>query len=209
MGDFVGKSSPWTSMPSTHSKEQVKSLSEIMKEQANGIDFPLESYRKEQTAVAESDGKVDEDLALAMALQQIEDEELASGMDNRSTLLQEQNRFEKVSVVSRYDSGTTFGNRTFPRIAAASSEYNEARNIESQLNDLGVRREGASTMFKGGVTVLPDGRFMSKHDPLLNGLVNSEKLSELEGVGDLQGAGILVGNSVANSIRSAQKKRNK
>ncbi len=44
-------------------------------------------------------------------------------------------------------------------------------------------------------------KVLVKHDPLLNALSNSERLSELEGVGDLTGNGLLVNKTVSCSLR--------
>ena len=154
-----------------------------------------------------------DDHTLARMLQQMENEDSAASyeaplsQDQKSQ--SEQNKFSKISVVSRYDSSTTPHNRAHIGSNIVSSDYHEAMLRESQMNSVGVDSYNFS-MFKGGVTMLPDGNFISKHDSLLNSLSNSIKLTEIDGVGDLSGSGLLVGNSVANSIRSsAQKKRSK
>lgn len=153
------------------------------------------------------------DAKLAQLLQQLENEDSSQCYENSISQAQkrhpDQNLFSKISVVSRYDSSKTNQNRIHSASSVCSSDYEEAMHRESQMNSVGVDSSNSS-MFKGGVTMLPDGNFVSKHDCLLNSLSNSVKLTEIDGVGDLSGAGLLIGNSVANSIRSsAQKKRNK
>ena len=154
-----------------------------------------------------------DDHTLAKMLQQLENEDSAASYEATLSLDQkrqsEQNKFSKISVVSRYDSSTMPQTRAHIGPSVVSSDYHEAMLRESQMNSVGVDSYNCS-MFKGGVTMLPDGNFISKHDSLLNSLSNSIKLTEIDGVGDLSGCGLLVGNSVANSIRSsAQKKRSK
>lgn len=152
-----------------------------------------------------------------LIFQQIENEE--STAEYEEQISQEgkkhpdQNKFSKISVTSRYDSSSLAASR-YKTSSIKSSDYNEAMFKENQLNLVGVDKS-TSEMFKGGVTMLPNGSFISKHDPLLNSLKNAEKLSEYEGVGDLSGGGLLINNSVANSIRSysvqqlSQKKKHK
>jgi hypothetical protein len=154
-----------------------------------------------------------DDQTLARMLQQMENEDSAASYEANLSQDQkrqsEQNKYSKISVVSRYDTSTTTLNRSYVGPNIVSSGYHEAMLRESQMNSVGVDSQ-YSSMFKGGVTMLPDGNFISKHDSLLNSLSNSVKLTEIDGVGDLSGNGLLVGNSVANSIRSsAQKKRSK
>ena len=154
-----------------------------------------------------------DDHTLAKMLQQLENEDSAASYEANLSQDQkrqsEQNKYSKISVVSRYDTSTTTLNRSYVGPNIVSSGYHEAMLRESQMNSVGVDSQ-YSSMFKGGVTMLPDGNFISKHDSLLNSLSNSVKLTEIDGVGDLSGNGLLVGNSVANSIRSsAQKKRSK
>mmetsp|Transcript_25827 Transcript_25827/g.24660 ORF Transcript_25827/g.24660 Transcript_25827/m.24660 type:complete len:214 (-) Transcript_25827:142-783(-) len=153
-----------------------------------------------------------DDFKLAQLLQQLENEELSSSNHKHP----DQNKFSKISVVSRYESSSSTRNN-YQGSQIKSSDYKEAMHRESQLNPFIVDSKNTN-MFKGGCTMLPDCTFITKHDKLLNGLSNSVKLTEIEGVGDLSGAGFLIGNSVANSFRSSaanlerissQKKRNK
>ena len=151
-----------------------------------------------------------DDFKLAQLLQQFENEDVSES--NEAMLRQEnkrnhdQNVFSKISVISRYDTSPSQQKHSYHTSNVQSSGFKEAIYRENQLQTIGVD-SGNSNMFKGGVTMLPDGHFVSKHDSLLNSLSNSVKLSEIEGVGDLSGRGILIGNSVANSIRSSAQKR--
>ena len=162
--------------------------------------------------VCQGDFMTDEfndDLKLAQLLQQLENDDSLSSYEekmlhDRNKCL-DQNSFSKISVVSRYDSSSTNQNRLYQGTRATSSDYLEATHRENQLNS--VVDGGNIAMFRGGVTMLPDGEFVSKHDSLLNSLSNSVKLTEIDGVGDLSAAGILIGNSVANSIKSANSTR--
>ena len=154
-----------------------------------------------------------DDFKLAQLLQQIENEDATSSyesmLSHENKKHPDQNIFSKISVVSRYDSSSTKQRHVYHESNVKSSDFHEAIYRDNQLSTLGVEHSN-SQMFKGGVTMLPDGQFVSKHDSLLNSLSNSVKLSEIEGVGDLSGQGLLIGNSVANSIRSAaQKRKNK
>ena len=151
-----------------------------------------------------------DDFKLAQLLQQFENEDVSAS--NEAMLRQEnkrnhdQNVFSKISVISRYNSSPSQQKHSYHVSNVQSSGFNEAIHRENQLQTIGVD-SSSSNMFKGGVTMLPDGHFVSKHDSLLNSLSNSVKLSEIEGVGDLSGRGILIGNSVANSIRSSAQRR--
>jgi hypothetical protein len=123
-----------------------------------------------------------DDFKLAQLLQQLENEESSSNHKHP-----DQNKYSKISVVSRYESSSSKNNYLGSQIK--SSDYNEAMHRESQLNPFIVDSKNTN-MFKGGCTMLPDGQFVTKHDKLLNGLSNSVKLTEIEGVGDLSGAGL-------------------
>ena len=78
---------------------------------------------------------------------------------------------------------------------------------ESTSSAFGVRdyslknSEKDLPLFKGKVTVTHAAEFVSKHDPLLQGLQNSKNLSGMYGVGDLIGSQILVKNTEANAIK--------
>lgn len=197
------------------------SFKNIVQQQLASMDSPLVvtaqtvldvSQQDEDTHLGEfMTTEFSDDLKLAQLLQQLENDDSLSSYEekmlhDRSKCL-DQNSFSKISVVSRYSSSSTNQNRVYQGSRIRSSDYYEATHRENQLNSVGVDSSNTA-MFRGGVTMLPDGEFVSKHDSLLNSLSNSVKLTEIDGVGDLSGAGILIGNSVANSIRSsAQKKK--
>lgn len=196
------------------------SLKSIIEEQkltkSSNSDTEEADFTVDEFEIHNEDYTTDEcvdDQTLAQMLQQMENEDSAASYEANLSRDQksqsEQNKYSKISVVSRYDTSTTTLNRSYVGPNIVSSGYHEAMLRESQMNSVGVDSQ-YSSMFKGGVTMLPDGNFISKHDSLLNSLSNSVKLTEIDGVGDLSGNGLLVGNSVANSIRSsAQKKRSK
>lgn len=196
------------------------SLKSIIEEQqltkSSNSDTEEADFMADEFEIQSEDYTTDEcvdDQTLARMLQQMENEDSAASYEANLSQDQkrqsEQNKYSKISVVSRYDTSTTTLNRSYVGPNIVSSGYHEAMLRESQMNSVGVDSQ-YSSMFKGGVTMLPDGNFISKHDSLLNSLSNSVKLTEIDGVGDLSGNGLLVGNSVANSIRSsAQKKRSK
>ena len=207
----------WGSKPSFSVTAPPISFKSIVEQQTDAEEFEsIADFDIESTTVDTNNFNTTEcsdDFKLAQLLQQIENEDSSStyeGMLAREKMKHpDQNVFSKISVISRYDSSTATQKHSYHGSNVKSSDFNEALFRESQLTSAGVCNSN-SNMFKGGVTMLPDGNFVSKHDKLLNSLSNSVKLSEIEGVGDLSGRGILIGNSVANSIRSsAQKKRNK
>ena len=149
-----------------------------------------------------------DDLALAEALQQIERDEaaLVSSRGNVGAQQDMSTRFAKIGVVSRYDATTAFSLKASfqpARVVPMSDAYADARRKEAELQSLGL----AQGDLRGGMAVLPSGEFLTKHDAHLNGLANSARLSELEGVGDLPGAGILVNNTVANAVRAFANKK--
>ena len=208
---MVSPSAPSLSLKSIIQQQQLSN-------EADNFDrFPLDSAHEVDVEVPSIDDystlECSNDAKLAQLLQQLENEDSSLSYENSISQAQrrhpDQNLFSKISVVSRYDSSTTNQNRTYSSSSVCSSDYEKAMHRESQMNSVGVDSSNTS-MFKGGVTMLPDGNFVSKHDCLLNSLSNSVKLTEFDGMGDLSGAGLLIGNSVANSIRSsAQKKRDK
>lgn len=145
------------------------------------------------------EGQSSDDYALALALQQLEDEDMVFAAESRNNMRNPHApTFEKVGVVSRYNSSTMFSHRSFPssKTASTSGDYKEALQKEAELKELGADLKG------GGMAMMSDGTVLTKHDAQLNGLANASKLSEIEGVGDLQGAGILLSNSVANELKS-------
>jgi hypothetical protein len=209
-------SSPW----GTAARSAVVSMKAIMTEQSTNpslnflVPGDLVDPNDSDFGIPEAN---EEDIALARVLQQIEDEETALRVESslgRVNNFNGQNDFmSKISCRSRYGGQESnmhhsSANQTGSQTSVRSSSMREAEAIESELKESGVD-VGTKQMFKGGVTMLSDGRFVSKHDALLNSLSNSVKLTELEGVGDLHGSGLLVNNTVANAIRSStQKKKN-
>ena len=59
--------------------------------------------------------------------------------------------------------------------------YIQVANVRSSEWDAAVNLEEKVVSFKDGLSVLENGACISKHDPLLEGLVNAAVLSELEG----------------------------
>jgi len=175
-------------------------LGEVM-----GLDVSLTV--PDTTTISSSSSTMADDLALAEALQQMEHDEAAFASSSRRSAQQDPNtRFSKVGVVSRYDTTTVFSHKASfqpTRSGPLSDAYTDARRKEAELLSLGLEQGD----LRSGMACLPSGEFLTKHDAQLNGLANSSRLSELEGVGDLQGAGILVNNTVANEVRKFANKK--
>ena len=137
------------------------------------------------------DDNMDADLALAIALQEIEDSGYSDGNVDTPT-------FNKISV-------STQARHQFPSLPSSkmiqSSERCAAEVLEGMLK--------GDVQFRNGVAVLPDGTRVSKHDALLDGLENAISLTEIDGVGDLDYAGLMVGNSVANDLKMHRQKQHK
>jgi hypothetical protein len=125
--------------------------------------------------------QIDEDLALALALQEIEDYETHGAVRNQNG-----GTFTKVSVMSPHQPNVTDYSPT-PLIQ--SSDRYAAELLGAQLET--YAKEGG-VLFRNGVATLPDGTFVSKHDLLIDGLQNGITLSEIDGVGDLDHAGLMV-----------------
>ena len=172
--------------------------------EAMGLDVSL---TVPDTSSSSSSSPMADDLALAEALQQMEHDEAAFASSSRRSAQQDPNtRFSKVGVVSRYDATTVFSHKASfqpTRSGPLSDAYTDARRKEAELQSLGLETGD----LRSGMACLPSGEFLTKHDAQLNGLANSSRLSELEGVGDLQGAGILVNNTVANEVRKFANKK--
>ncbi len=92
-------------------------------------------------------------------------------------------RYSKIVVRSQHVEERTLSSKPLP---VTSSAYSSACQQERKVQYLDDHQY----------------KVLVKHDPLLNALSNSERLSELEGVGDLTGNGLLVNKTVSCSLRS-------
>ena len=85
-----------------------------------------------------TDPQSSDDFALALALQQMEDEEMMNTTERRQP--HPNNAFEKVGVVSRYNTQTVFRHSTFQAKSNThhcSSDYVEAKQKQAELTELG------------------------------------------------------------------------
>ena len=128
------------------------SFADIMKEQINdacvpsgllppslaaheGLSMPLENVEPPITGPQSSD-----DFALALVLQQMEDEEMMNATERRQQT-NPSTTFEKIGVVSRYNTQTVFRHSAFPSKSNSnhvSSDYVEAKQKQAELTELGT-----------------------------------------------------------------------
>lgn len=138
--------------------------------------------------ITESVTTVDDDLIIAQILQANEEEEKRRNKSKN----QDTTAFEKVRTISPGDDDDDdFSFATQSQIH--SSDWYEAMKLEKKLGKFDEEKQASIT----------------KHDPLLRALKNSEALTELEGAGDLAGGKLLVSPSVGFSLRSFEKKQRK
>lgn len=141
----------------------------------------------------------EEDLMNSSANQEVEDRLFAELLQHREDssgpskypLPTDTARFDKVEI-RRFDDDFYSESSTVPTSTINSSAYHAAVMLEKNLElSKPERLEG-----------------YARHDPLLRSLNTSKALSELEGVGDLTGDGLLVNKDVGNSIRQFVQKNN-
>lgn len=151
-----------------------------LQEELNGSD---ESCIDPEESTSEGVYDADLDFALALAMQE------------------EEERLNTPSKTSSHFSKITLSSSPLPKLQYHTPSHGraEAEQLQQQLTSSG-------TVYRGGVAQLADGTFISKHNPLLDGLQNSANLSALEGMGDLDTAGYLIDNTIANSLRSYTQK---
>lgn len=170
----------------------------------------------EASTTQETFEDIDEDLLLAQALSKIEAEEAALAAQENQTI--ERHRERLLAQNSKITVGTGFIS-TPNKSSVFSSDFMNAEALKRQVQSVtnignpdSLTSEDVNdrAIFKGGDGVmLEDGTFVSKHDPLLSSLKHTRLLSNMEGVGDLEGHCLLVGNSAANGLRQAINKLEK
>jgi hypothetical protein len=175
---------------------------------ANLIDIMSEQVAQQLQGTESSSEVIDEDLLLAQQLQAQFDEEMTvSNVDDDIMIAQilqaneeEANKksrkanaqdtavFEKIGTISHQEIDQLgYGSQVH------SSEWFEAVKLERKLGKFDEEKQASVT----------------KHDPLIRALRNSEALTELEGAGDIAGGRLLVSPSVGFSLRSFEKKQRK
>ena len=140
--------------------------------------------------------RADRDFALALAAQ---DEENFQRMKKDPKYGN-----SKVNVCTSLDEHYSYGNYNVGQNLVESSDNSAAEELGAKLMG---EDGGSGVSFKNGVANL-DGTKVSKHDPLIDGLLNSKYLEDMDGSGDM--CGLLISNSVSNKLKSfSQKKRQK
>lgn len=140
--------------------------------------------------------KADRDFAIALAAQLEEEDRLQRREPKCGN--------SKVNVCHSLDEHYNYGNGESV-VLANSSENDAAEELGAKLL-AGSSQRGVC--FKNGIATTSDGTKVSKHDALINGMTNSVSVGELDGAGDM--AGLMITNSVSNSLRSfSQKKKQK
>jgi RIO kinase 3 len=195
--------SVWAS-PSAPAARNTRSLLDIMSEElAVKLQDPPEpsavAEDVDETAIKQIDfeefGDEDADLALALALQEMENSAYYESTRSQPT-------FNKIAV-------SNTGIHQFPSLPGGAIIQSSDRYAAEVLGQMMCGEDGEGVRFRDGVAVLRDGTRVSKHDPLLDGLANGIALTELDGVGDLDYAGLMVGNTVANDLRMFRQKKQK
>lgn len=197
--------SVWAS-PSVTTGRNTRSLLDIMSEElAVKLQSPEESVAFTVDNIDQAPGieqiefeeitDEDSDLALALALQELENSSYYESARSQSS-------FNKIAVSSS-------GSHQFPSLPGGAIIHSSDRYAAEVLGQMMCGEEGEGVQFRDGVAVLRDGTIVSKHDPLLDGLANGIALTELDGVGDLDFAGLMVGNTVANDLRMFRQKKQK
>jgi serine/threonine-protein kinase RIO1 len=139
--------------------------------------------------------KADRDLALALAAQ---DEE-----DFRRMKKDPKYGNSKVNVCYSLDEHYMYGSESgvVNKSQQESSDNYAAKELGARI----LGQDGSDGVyFKNGVANI-DGITISKHDALLDGLMNSQSLEEMDGSGDM--CGLLVSNSVSNKLKSFSQKQ--
>jgi hypothetical protein len=138
--------------------------------------------------------KADRDFALALAAQEEE------------SLMNEKNKPKygnsKVNVCSSLLEHFTYGNSN----GASQHLHESSSNFEAE--ELGAKlmahAGSGGVAFKNGVANV-DGTRVSKHDSLIDGLMNSMSLGEMDGAGNM--SGLMVSNTVTNSLKNFSSKQ--
>lgn len=140
--------------------------------------------------------KADRDFAMALAAQD-EENILPENKDQKRGN-------SKVNVCASLLEHFTYGNSDHAgQRAQVSSSNFEAEELGAKL----MGHAGSSGVaFRNGVANV-DGTRVSKHDSLIDGLMNSMSLGELDGSGDM--TGLMVSNTVSNSIKNFNSKQTK
>mmetsp|Transcript_18857 Transcript_18857/g.31468 ORF Transcript_18857/g.31468 Transcript_18857/m.31468 type:complete len:415 (+) Transcript_18857:54-1298(+) len=134
--------------------------------------------------------KADRDFALALAAQE-EESVIREKKDPKYGN-------SKVNVCASLLEHFTYGNG----VGASQHVQESSDNFEAE--ELGAKLMGQGAAFKNGVANV-DGTRVSKHDSLIDGLMNSMSLGEMDGAGDM--AGLMVSNTVNNSLKNFSSKQ--
>jgi serine/threonine-protein kinase RIO1 len=137
--------------------------------------------------------KADRDFAIALGAQEEENarREKAPKYGN-----------SKVSVCSSLDEHYLYGS------GDGASQHIQVSSENFAAEELGAKLMGhagsSGVCFRNGVANV-DGTRVSKHDGLIDGLMNSMSLGEMDGSGDM--SGLMVSNTVSNSLKSFSQKQ--
>lgn len=126
------------------------------------------------------DESTDADFAMALALS-LEEEEL------RNT--------------EKFPSGDNKTQEWNQRHAHYNDNLQSSSRIEADI--LYAEMESNNPNFQNGLIKLSNGMKISKHDELLNGIQNAKYLSGIEGVGDLDGKGLMVCKSSTHAYNAS------
>ena len=135
--------------------------------------------------------KADRDFALALAAQQEEEERSMQG----KKVLKYGN--SKVNVCASLEEHFLYSG------SSSSDQHVQVSSDSFAAEALGAKLCGGVS-FRNGVANV-DGQRVSKHDGLIDGLMNSMSVNELDGAGDM--SGLMVSNSVSNSLKSFSQKQ--
>lgn len=171
-------------------------LSDVMSEQRaedfltedNYDDYELAlKLQREEDMINGTVDSESQDLLFAQLLQAQEDQAIRSSQIVHADTM----RFEKVELRTEFE--TMMNDSIVPSNSNVnSSSYHAAILLEKNLEITKPERMAE----------------YSRHNPLLRSLNASKALSELEGVGDLTGAGLLISKNVGNSVRQFVHKQN-
>lgn len=149
------------------------------------VEFNEEDFMTDQE-------KADRDFALALAAQ--EEEYLRKQKKNPKC------GNSKVNVCSSFDDHYSYGSCDKKNTQESSDNF-AAKELDAML----MKKAGLNGIsFRNGVANV-DGIRISKHDALIDGLMNSKSIGEMDGSGDM--CGLLLSNTVSNSLKSFAKKQ--
>jgi hypothetical protein len=189
------KVNPWGKSTTASATSKV-ALSDVMSEQRAEAFLTEDNYddyelalrlQREEDMINGSLDSETQDRLFAELLQAQEDQVMRTGQSVPSDTM----RFQKVELKTEYE--TLLDDSFVPSNSNVnSSSYHAAILLEKNLE----------------ITKPDRLAEYSRHDPLLRSLNASKALSELEGVGDLTGEGLLVNKDVGNTVRRFVHKQN-